>query len=348
MNEFAETLLAWHDRSARDLPWRGEKDPYRIWISEIMLQQTRAETVKGYYARFLHVFPTVYALAAASEDQVFKLWEGLGYYSRARNLMSAARMIVEQYGGMLPGDRKSLMRLPGVGEYVSGAVASIAFGRREPALDGNQARVLTRVWDYDRLLRSPAELYDRALEWVPSERPGDYNQALMGLGALVCTPRNPDCARCPVSAFCRACENGTQLLRPVKPEKQAQKVMSVMVAVVYCADGLLMRKRGRGLLSGLWEYPCFEDARELPDLEAALSEAGIDAVRECALEQHRHVFTHRIWQMQGYAYRLRALDADSSFHLVSWAEFARLAVPAAFQPYTEFAREMAGKHHTDR
>lgn len=347
MNEFAETLLAWHDRSARDLPWRGEKDPYRIWISEIMLQQTRAETVKGYYARFLHAFPTVYALAAASEDQVFKLWEGLGYYSRARNLMSAARMIVEQYGGMLPGDRKSLMRLPGVGEYVSGAVASIAFGRQEPALDGNQARVLTRVWDYDRLLRSPAELYDRALEWVPSERPGDYNQALMGLGALVCTPRNPDCARCPVSAFCRACENGTQLLRPVKPEKQAQKVMSVMVAVVYCADGLLMRKRGRGLLSGLWEYPCFEDARELPDLEAALSEAGIDAVRECALEQHRHVFTHRIWQMQGYAYRLRALDADSSFHLVSWAEFARLAVPAAFQPYTEFAREMAGKHHTD-
>ena len=169
----------------------------------------------------------------------------------------------------------------------------------------------------------------------------------MGLGALVCTPRNPDCARCPVSAFCRACENGTQLLRPVKPEKQAQKVMSVMVAVVYCADGLLMRKRGRGLLSGLWEYPCFEDARELPDLEAALSEAGIDAVRECALEQHRHVFTHRIWQMQGYAYQLRALDADSSFHLVSWAEFARLAVPAAFQPYTEFAREMAGKHHTD-
>ena len=347
MNEFAEALLAWHDRSARDLPWRGEKDPYRIWISEIMLQQTRAETVKGYYARFLHVFPTVYALAAASEDQVFKLWEGLGYYSRARNLMSAARMIVEQYGGMLPGDRKSLMQLPGVGEYVSGAVASIAFGQREPALDGNQARVLMRVWDYDRLLRSPAELYDRALEWVPSERPGDYNQALMGLGALVCTPRNPDCARCPVSAFCRACENGTQLLRPVKPEKQAQKVMSVMVAVVYCADGLLMRKRGRGLLSGLWEYPCFEDARELPDLEAALSEAGIDAVRECALEQHRHVFTHRIWQMQGYAYQLRALDADSSFHLVSWAEFARLAVPAAFQPYTEFAREMAGKHHTD-
>lgn len=347
MNEFAEALLAWHDRSARDLPWRGEKDPYRIWISEIMLQQTRAETVKGYYARFLHAFPTVYALAAASEDQVFKLWEGLGYYSRARNLMSAARMIVEQYGGMLPGDRKSLMRLPGVGEYVSGAVASIAFGRREPALDGNQARVLTRVWDYDCLLRSPAELYDRALEWVPSERPGDYNQALMGLGALVCTPRNPDCARCPVSAFCRACENGTQLLRPVKPEKQAQKVMSVMVAVVYCADGLLMRKRGRGLLSGLWEYPCFEDARELPDLEAALNEAGIDAVRECALEQHRHVFTHRIWQMQGYAYRLRALDADSSFHLVSWAEFARLAVPAAFQPYTEFAREMAGNHHTD-
>lgn len=347
MNEFAETLLAWHDISARDLPWRGETDPYRIWVSEIMLQQTRAETVKGYYARFLKTFPTVYALAAATEDQVFKLWEGLGYYSRARNLMAAARMIVEQYGGMLPGDRKSLMRLPGVGEYVSGAVASIAYGQQEPALDGNQARVLTRVWDYDCLLRSPAELYDRALEWVPVERPGDYNQALMGLGALICTPRKPDCACCPVSKFCRACENGTQMLRPVKPEKQAQKTVSVMVAVVYGSDGLLMRKRGRGLLSGLWEYPCFEDARELPDLKAALREAGIDAVRERALERHRHVFTHRIWQMQGHAYRLRELHEDSPFRLVNWTEFAQLAVPTAFQPYTDFAREMAAKHGLD-
>ena len=347
MNEFAETLLAWHDQFARDLPWRGETDPYRIWISEIMLQQTRAETVKGYYVRFLKAFPTVYALAAATEDQVFKLWEGLGYYSRARNLMAAARMIVEQFGGRLPGDRKSLMQLPGVGEYVSGAVASIAFGQREPALDGNQARVLTRVWDYDCLLRSPAELHDRALEWVPAERPGDYNQALMGLGALICTPRKPDCIGCPVSRFCRACENGTQMLRPVKPEKQAQKTVSVMVAVVYGADGLLMRKRGRGLLSGLWEYPCFEDARELPDLEAALGEAGIDAVRERTLERHRHVFTHRIWQMQGYAYRLRELHEDSPFRLVNWTEFARLAVPTAFQPYTDFAREMSAKHGSD-
>ncbi|MDO4357886.1 MAG: A/G-specific adenine glycosylase [Clostridia bacterium] len=344
MNDFARALLAWHDVHARDLPWRGETDAYRIWVSEIMLQQTRTETVKGYYERFLRAFPTVYALAAAEEDRVFKLWEGLGYYSRARNLMAAARQIVDEFGGELPADRRQLMRLPGIGEYVSGAVASIAFGLREPALDGNQARVLTRVWDYDRLLRSPAELYDRALEWVPDERPGDYNQALMGLGALVCTPKKPDCGSCPVAALCRACENGTQHLRPVKPEKRAQQIVPVMVAVTYDEAGLVMRKRGKGLLDGLWEYPNFEGARTLPDLEAALQEAGVIAVRTRNLGEHRHGFTHRIWQMGGWAYRLERLEEGGGFRHVSWAEFAQLAVSTAFAPYTEYARQLAAKY----
>lgn len=344
MSDFAKQLLAWHDVHARNLPWCGEKDAYRIWVSEIMLQQTQVETVKGYYERFLRAFPTVYALAEASEDHVLKLWEGLGYYSRARNMMKAAKRIVDEFGGALPADRRQLMTLPGIGEYVSGAVASIAFGLREPALDGNQARVLTRIWDYDRLLRSPVELYDRALAWMPDERAGDYNQALMGLGALVCTPKNPDCAGCPVSSFCRACENGTQLQRPVKPEKQVQKRVDVMVAVVYDEHGLLMRKRGRGLLQGLWEYPNFENARALPDLEAALEEAGIAATREREIGAYRHVFTHRIWQMQGFAYRLNSLADDSAFHHVNWAEYSRLAVPVAFLLYTDFARRLAATY----
>ena len=223
MNTFAEKMLAWHDANARDLPWRGEMDPYRIWVSEIMLQQTRAETVKGYYERFLREFPDVFALAAAPEDRMLKLWEGLGYYSRARNLQSAARMIANDFGGRLPDTRSGLLQLPGVGEYVSGAVASIAFGRREPALDGNQARVLSRIWDLPETIKSPAQLYDRALALVPEERPGDYNQALMGLGALICLPKNPRCEQCPVAAECRSRANGTQAERPVKPPKRAPK-----------------------------------------------------------------------------------------------------------------------------
>lgn len=338
MNEFAAALLNWHDAHARDLPWRGETDPYRIWVSEIMLQQTRAETVKGYYERFLQAFPTVYALAEAPEDRVLKLWEGLGYYSRARNLMAAARKIVAEWNGELPPDRSRLLELPGVGEYVSGAVASIAFGLREPALDGNQARVLTRIWDEGRMLRSPAELYDRALEWVPAERPGDYNQALMGLGAMVCTPKNPDCPRCPVAAFCLARRNGTQELRPVKPEKRGQRVISVMVAVVWDASGVLLRKRGKGLLAGMWEFPNFENAHTWADLQAGLQEAGIAAERIRALGPHRHVFSHRIWEMQGYGCRLTALEPDSPYRQVSWEEFEQLAIPVAFQPYTEYAR----------
>lgn len=338
MNEFAARLLAWHDENARDLPWRGETDAYRIWISEIMLQQTRAETVKGYYARFLAAFPTVYDLANAPEDRVLKLWEGLGYYSRARNLMAAAKRIVSDYEGKLPASRAELLKLPGIGEYVSGAVASIAFGLREPALDGNQARVLTRLWDADEVIKTPAQLYDRALALVPEERAGDYNQALMGLGALLCTPRNPRCEQCPVAMFCRSRENGTQEQRPVKPEKRAPKALPVMLALVCDGDGLLMRKRGKGMLAGMWEYPNFEGARTRADLEAALAEAGIEAKYECRLPEYRHVFTHKIWQIQGYRYRLKSVSPECSFVKIPWAEFGRLAVPTAFQPYTEIAK----------
>ena len=339
MNDFARRLLAWHDQNARELPWRGETDAYRIWVSEIMLQQTRAETVKGYYARFLTEFPTVYDLAAAPEDRVLKLWEGLGYYSRARNLMAAAKRIANEYGGRLPDSRAELKQLPGIGEYVSGAVASIAFGQREPALDGNQARVLARVWDIDEVIKTPAQLYDRALELVPQQRPGDYNQALMGLGALVCLPGNPRCEQCPVAEFCRAYANGTQQQRPVKPEKQAQKTVPVMLALVCDDNGIAMRKRGEGMLQGMWEYPNFEGARRRDELEEALREAGITAKCRSKLPEYRHVFSHRIWQIKGYLYRLQDISAQSPYQMIPWEQYAQLAVPAAFAPYTQAALE---------
>lgn len=339
MESFAQKLLAWHDCNARELPWRGEADPYKIWISEIMLQQTRAETVKEYYRRFLAEFPDVFALAAAHEDRVLKMWEGLGYYSRARNLHAAAKEIVGRFGGKLPESRAELMTLPGIGEYASGAIASIAFGCREPALDGNQARVLARVWDLPETIRTPAQLYDRALELVPQHRPGDYNQALMGLGALVCLPKNPRCGGCPVAEECRALANGTQQQRPVKPERRAQKQETVMLAVVCDPQGLLMRRRGGGMLAGLWEYPNFPGAKSRADLDAALREAGIQARYVRKLGENRHVFTHRIWQISGYLYRLKDVDVDCGYEKLTWGEAEALAVPAAFQPYTQMIRE---------
>lgn len=340
MNDFAAQLLAWHDENARDLPWRGEDDPYRIWISEIMLQQTRAETVKGYYRRFLEAFPTVQALAQAPEARVLKLWEGLGYYSRARNLMKAAQKIVQEHGGRLPDTRAALLQLPGIGEYVSGAVASIAFGRREPALDGNQARVLSRIWDIAEMIRTPAQLYDRALAYVPEERPGDYNQALMGLGALLCTPKNPHCADCPVAHHCLSKANGTQEQRPVKPPKRDVGEIPVMVALVWDAEGILMRRRGDGLLAGLWEFPNAENARTRADLEAMLAENGVDAKYIGPLPEHKHVFSHRIWRMKGCRYRLKGLAGGGDIVRIGWNQLEELAIPTAFAPYTAIAKQI--------
>ncbi|MBQ3305268.1 MAG: A/G-specific adenine glycosylase, partial [Clostridia bacterium] len=201
---FSTDLLAWYDHSARSLPWRGERAPYRIWLSEVMLQQTQAETVKGYYARFLTAYPDVAALAAADEQAVLKLWEGLGYYSRARNLHAAARIVAGELGGAFPDSAEGLRRLPGIGPYVANAIASIAYGEPVPALDGNQARVLSRVLAWEEIVRTPFDLLSPATALMDRVRPGDYNQALMDLGAAVCTPKSPKCDACPVAGHCRA------------------------------------------------------------------------------------------------------------------------------------------------
>lgn len=200
---FSRALLDWYDRAKRDLPWRGTRDPYRIWLSEIMLQQTRAEAVVPRYESFLARFPTVEALAAAGEEEVLKQWEGMGYYSRARNLRKAA-IQVAQNGGAFPTSARALAKLPGVGAYTAAAVASIAFDEPVPALDGNQARVLSRVLAYDEPVDTPQRLREQALSLLDRERPGDYNQALMDLGSGVCTPRTPRCEHCPVAIFCAA------------------------------------------------------------------------------------------------------------------------------------------------
>ncbi len=342
MNEMIErfhcALMKWHLASARDLPWRGEEDPYKIWISEIMLQQTRTETVKGYYARFLQAFPDVFSLANAEESKVLKLWEGLGYYSRARNLHAAAKMVAYELGGVFPDTLESLKKLPGVGDYAAGAIASIAFNLREPALDGNQARVLSRVLGITDVIKTPQALYDRALGLVPEKDPGEYNQALMGLGAMICLPRNPKCEMCPVRDVCTAFREGMQSELPRKPEKLKRKIETRAIAIVLDDEGkVFVQKRTSGMLIGLWEFPGFTDARTVSDVQACLEEMGFSVKEVCETEKAKHVFTHLEWHMTGYVFRCAHAPEGSVFMDKKGIE--ALAMPTAIRAYRNYYLE---------
>lgn len=291
-------LLAHFDAHARPLPWRGVTDPYAIWVSEVMLQQTRVDAAVPYYERWLARFPDVHTLADAPVDDVLKAWEGLGYYSRARNLHRAARLVRERYRGALPEDYASLRALPGVGDYTAGAVASIAFGRRQPAVDGNARRVLARL--LDEADPPPARLRERAAALVDHERPGDVNQAIMELGATVCTPRTPHCDACPIRTYCAAAAAGTQLERPA-PKRAATPPLYVKATAVIVEPGgraLLVRRAGTGLLAGMWTFP----AREVRDVAGAargaraecrarLGDLPIAAARRIGVVDH--AFSHR-------------------------------------------------------
>jgi A/G-specific adenine glycosylase len=259
LSPFSKRLLNWYRISARELPWRGHPDPYVVWVSEIMLQQTRVETVIPYFQRWISRFPTIPALAAAPQQEVLNEWEGLGYYSRARNLHRAAQIILEEYNGQLPQDAKTLSELPGIGRYTAAAIASIAFGRDEPALDGNIRRVLSRVFNLTEPARSTTGeqvLWGLAGENLPLGQAGDYNQAIMDLGATICTPRSPDCSSCPVADICQAKSLGIQEERPVPRPKDAIPHHTVTAAVIRRGGEVLIAQRPqRGLLGGMWEFP---------------------------------------------------------------------------------------------
>ena len=337
MTEFTKALLNWHDKNARDLPWRHEKDPYKIWLSEIMLQQTRAETVIPYYRAFLARFPTAAALARADPVEVLKLWEGLGYYSRARNLMKAAKQITE--AGAFPKDAQGLRKLPGIGEYTAGAITSIAYGLPEPAIDGNQIRVLSRVFGVRLPAQSPEgrrALREAALSAIPEERPGDFNQAMMGLGALVCTPR-PDCARCPVSAFCDAFRSGDAQSLPILPPKADKRLEQRAVALIYRDGAVLVRRRpDEGLLAGLYEFPGFPGARTEAEVREALREIGVEPENLAPSGSARHVFTHLIWRMDGW--RCDAKSAGEG-EFVGVQALQALPFPTALAAFRQLALE---------
>jgi len=331
-------LLRWYRRERRDLPWRRTRDPYRVWISEAMLQQTRVDTVIPYYHRFLERFPDVEALAGADLDDVLGAWQGLGYYSRARNLKRAAEHVVECHGGALPDTADALRELPGVGRYTAGAVASIAFDRPEPIVDGNVARVLSRIHGLTgdpKSTAGQARLWEEAARLVRGRAPGDLNQALMELGATVCTPRAPACPRCPVRASCAALRTGDPESLPVGSRKPAVRDVVAAAAIVARRDRTLaVRRPEEGLLGGLWDLPGGDlAARERPadGLRRALRErVGLEVGALERLGCVEHVFTHR--RLRLHVYRCEAAPGRvrlDGFDAHRWVGQAALrALPA--------------------
>ncbi len=301
MKRVRKRLLDWYRTNKRAMPWRETRDPYAIWISEAMLQQTRVETVIPYWQRFLNLFPDVHALATADLDDVLGAWAGLGYYSRARNLQAAARLIDERHGGRLPDDAETLQTLPGIGRYTAGALASIAFDRPEPVLDGNVKRVLTRLLGIREDIAQPAvleRLWKEAGTLARGPHPGDLNQALMELGATVCTSRTPRCAGCPISQFCDARAEGDAESLPIKARKKpARRVEAVAALVTRRGRALAVRRPPRGLLGGLWDLPGGDlAAGEMPraGLARTLRErTGLEITRASAIGTVEHLFTHR-------------------------------------------------------
>lgn len=300
LSPLATQVLAWYAENARPLPWRGRSSPYAVWISEVMLQQTRVETVVPYYLRWMERFPDVVTLANATEEEVLRYWEGLGYYARARNLWRAAQKLQQEYQGQLPQDRAALRQLPGIGDYTAAAIASIAFGRDEATLDGNIRRVLARLIASQTPLRTPQsdrELLQFARTHLPSGQAGEFNQAMMDLGATICAPRQPRCEICPLSAHCQAFQLGLQNEIPLtKPKKVLPHYVVTAAVIIQNGQFLLAQRPQRGLLGGMWEFPggkCLENE----SLEACLKreireELNLGIEVEQAFGVYRHAYTH--------------------------------------------------------
>ncbi len=330
-----EPILTWYRQHARVLPWRENTDPYRVWISEIMLQQTRVEAVKPYFERFLAALPTVEALAAAPEEQLLKLWEGLGYYNRVRNLQRAAQKIVDEFGGHFPASVESLRALPGIGEYTAGAIASIAFGLPEPAVDGNVLRIFSRVAASRADIAAPATktaLIALLREVFPCGACGDFTQALMELGATVCLPNGaPRCELCPWAEACAARRGGLIAELPVKAKKAARRIEKRTVLLVEHEERIALNRRPEtGLLAGLWELPSLSGHLTIAALRAHLTELGCRVVSVEPCGDTVHVFTHLEWRMIGFRVRLAASAGFE--HWVSRRELREtLALPSAFR-----------------
>lgn len=343
MENISPALLDWFYKNRRSLPFREDPTPYHVWLSEVMLQQTRVSAVLPYYYRFLEELPDIPALAACEEEKLHKLWEGLGYYSRARNLQKAARILTEQYGGRFPETYRELTALPGIGDYTAGAILSIAFGQAVPAVDGNVLRLAARITG-SRLDVLDAKNRKIFRSWMAAamsqERPGAYNQALMDLGATVCLPSGaPLCGDCPAGDFCVARQEGRQAQLPVRSPKREKRTEHLTVFLLRRGTAAALRQRPEtGLLAGLWEYPHVPGA--LAEAEAArqLQMWGVSPTKWTKKLSARHIFTHVRWEMTGYVVEVDGLGPGDWL----WAEAQqreRLAIPSAFEKFTAELKE---------
>ncbi|MBO4852226.1 MAG: A/G-specific adenine glycosylase [Schwartzia sp.] len=351
LDKIARPLLRWFRARARSLPWRDDPRPYYVWVSEIMLQQTRVAAVMPYFTRFIAALPDVASLAAADDDALMKLWEGLGYYSRARNLKKAANLIMEEHGGVVPKDFDALLKLPGVGRYTAGAISSIAYGLRTPAVDGNVLRVVARLTaSREDILRDKTKraVEDDLAAVMPKEA-GQFNQAMMELGALVCLPRAARCDECPLAALCRAHAAGLEAELPVKSPKKERRVEARTVLLIEQDGRFAIAKRPRrGLLAGLWEFPNFAGEKNRAEVLAICKNAGLSPKSVRRMKAARHIFTHIEWNLSGWHIRLsdapkeslrepRSVYAASPLPPLTWATQKELSdtysIPAAFQAY---------------
>jgi A/G-specific adenine glycosylase len=351
---FQNDLISWFKQEQRDLPWRKDRDPYKIWVSEIMLQQTRVDTVIPYFNRFIEWFPTIQDLAAAEEDKVLKAWEGLGYYSRVRNLQSAVREVSENYNGEVPNTPEEIAGLKGVGPYTAGAILSIAYGIPEPAVDGNVMRVLSRVlsiWD-DIAKSSSRKIFEKAVrDLISHEDPSAFNQALMELGALICTPTSPSCLLCPVREHCQAFDEGVQNELPIKTKKTKTREVQLAAAILLDSDRkvLIHKRPSTGLLANLWEFPTVEIHHSLQYDREQLAEQfdqsnNLNVKLERIIGQLEHVFSHLVWNIQIYTGTLNAdIQESADWKLVSLEEMEQFAFPVSYQKmlkqYLEYQRD---------
>ena len=344
-NGWTKELIRWYETAKRDLPWRRTNDPYAVWISEIMLQQTRVEAVISYYHRFMSAFPDVYTLAAAPEESVLKAWEGLGYYSRARNLHKAAKIVSQSMGGIFPADYAALRELPGIGDYTAGAIASIAFGIPVPAIDGNVKRVISRLLGIRENVNQPAvmrDIRDRLLKAIPADTASAFNQALMELGATVCIPRAPRCESCALADFCDAYLAGDAEILPIIDRKKPPVEVSVTVCLITYQNTVMVFRRRERLLQGLYVFGLVEDIHDPSDIQSYWAQRRLEARFVSALGDARHVFTHRVWNMKIVHLTLSSKPSDSFLdendaQMVDQAQLKTLPLPTAMKAAKEAA-----------
>lgn len=347
LNEIVDPLVDWYRENRRALPWREQKNAYYTWVSEIMLQQTRVEAVKPYFQRFISELPDPATLAACPEEKLLKLWEGLGYYNRVRNMQQAARTVVEEYGGKLPADYRKLLALKGIGNYTAGAIASIAYGIPVPAVDGNVLRVVSRIKESRQDIMKQSvrrEIEEELQKIMPAACPGDFNQALMELGALVCVPNGePKCKECPAAFCCGACLHGTTEEIPVKGAKKERKVEERTVLVIQ--DGRMTaihRRPAKGLLAGLYELPNIEGKLTREQVLDKVKELELEPLFIRELEPAKHIFSHVEWRMTGYLVRVSSLEQKKNNRLIFTEKNQvekQYAIPSAFRAYVKYIKE---------